>query len=175
VPNIVGYDYKIEFPDSWQALPKSARRFEMLGQRDDVNIISLIWTQAMWEILSENAYSDSAKDPYTRVTFLSDYLKSKLKDPWEILTPQSSDRSLGVVQIKAPRNNRSQSLYDFIYDQFRISGAGGGADPEQETFRLCPHVYNTMADIDLAVTAMNTWRETDSSEGGHRPNYFGVC
>src|SRR5207245_1829993 len=39
-PSIFAYDYKIEI-GNWADMPKSALRFELLGQRDDVNIITL--------------------------------------------------------------------------------------------------------------------------------------
>lgn len=43
-PNIFAYDYKIEVPGDWRQMPEDTLRFEMLGQRDDVDIIALYWT-----------------------------------------------------------------------------------------------------------------------------------
>lgn len=147
VPSIFAYDYKITVPDKWQDMPNNALRFEMIGQRDDVNIITLAWTQMMWDVLEE-------RKPDERVSELAQYLMQKLvESDWELITPQDPTRSWGVVRVKAEQGGRPKSLYDWLYDNMHIAGSGNN-----ETFRLCPHIYNTLADIDRAVEGMNTWR-----------------
>lgn len=153
VPSIFAYDYKITVPEDWRDMPKNALRFEMLGQRDDVNIITLGWTQLMWTSLEwEN------RRPYERVSYLAQYLINKLlESDWELITPQDPTRSWGVVRVKAEQGGRKKSLYDWLYENFHIAGSGNN-----QTFRLCPHIYNTLADIDRAVEGMNTWRQSET-------------
>ena len=132
-------------------MPDTALRFELLGQRDDVNLIILACTQLMWTALQ-------VRDPDKRVAHLSTYLIEELansRPKWELITPSGSDRRWGVVRIVAPQEDRSKSLYDWQYDTkgYRIAGSG-----DDKTFRLCPHIYNTEQDIKLAVRGMNAWR-----------------
>ncbi|MBP0016890.1 MAG: aminotransferase class V-fold PLP-dependent enzyme [Cyanobacteria bacterium SBLK] len=150
MPSIFAYDYKITIGD-WQDMPDTALRFELLGQRDDVNLITLATTQMMWTSLQIN-------NPYDRVaelaTYLIDGLEARNPGRWTFVTPLNPARRWGVVRIEAPIGNRGINLYDWIYEasEYRIAGSGDDA-----TFRLCPHIYNTKADIDLAIEGMNAW------------------
>jgi selenocysteine lyase/cysteine desulfurase len=150
VPSIFAYDYKITVPDKWQDMPNNALRFELIGQRDDVNIITLAWTQMMWDVLEGHK-------PDERVAYLAQYLMGKLLESgWALITPQDPTRSWGVVRVHADQGGRQKSLYDWLYDNVHIAGSGN-----DKTFRLCPHIYNTLADIDRAVEGMNTWRRSE--------------
>ncbi|MCG8455497.1 MAG: hypothetical protein MI919_04380 [Holophagales bacterium] len=76
---------------------------------------------------------------------------------WEE-NPLDPERSSGVVRVEAPRGNRSSNLYSWLYaaqNGYRIAGSGGDED-----FRLGPHIYNTLADVERAVEGMNAWRDT---------------
>lgn len=156
LPSIFAYDYKITI-GPWDKMPDNALRFEMLGQRDDVNLITLDTTQLVWDALAQRA-------PYERVVHLAERLKNALKHHnWRLRTPEESWKSGGIVRIEAPKkeDQRSPSLYDWMYDAartHRFGGSGGSESPELQTFRLCPHIYNTEADIDNAVASMNAWR-----------------
>jgi selenocysteine lyase/cysteine desulfurase len=148
-PSIFAYDYKITI-GRWQDMPDTALRFELLGQRDDVNIISLAATQIVRLALGP-------REPYQRVAELGQYLIDLLdqsKGRWQLVTPHDPDRRWGVIRVHAPRDGRPASLYNWLYDapEYRISGSG-----DDKTFRLCPHIYNTKADIERAVKGMNAW------------------
>jgi selenocysteine lyase/cysteine desulfurase len=155
-PSIHAYDYQIKVP-AWDKLPDDALRFELLGQRDDVNLITLDLTQMMWDLLA-------AHQPYARVTHLADSMKRQLLNSrWRLKTPESAETSAGIVRVEAPKKNHreSPSLYDWMYDparEHRFGGSGGSEAPGEQTFRLCPHLYNTEEDIDRAVASMNAWR-----------------
>lgn len=156
-PSIFAYDYRILVPERWQDLPKTAQRFEMIGQRDDVGIIALYFAQLVHDAINGSTKRSVAK----RVAQLGIYLKDKLvKDDWKLITPPGDQLGLAVVRVRAPRKSSSgkPKLYDWLYDERDIAGSGGGATPEAETFRLCPHIYNVEADIDRAVAGMNEWR-----------------
>jgi len=162
-PSIFAYDYKIHIESDWQDMPENAHRFELIGQRDDVNIITLLQTQTMWNALF--LVTGPNRNPAERVTTLANNLKSGLVAcKWKLKTPISPQHSRGVVRIEAPREDLSKEpLMDWIYKntKFPLSG-GGGVSPDndlsKETFRLCPHIYNTDEDIRRAVDCMNVWR-----------------
>jgi selenocysteine lyase/cysteine desulfurase len=162
-PSIYAYDYQIRIHDQW---PDSALRFELLGQRDDVNLITLGLTQEMWLRLEA-----SGRDPYGRIKQLNQYLVNKLKalkecpdipnnDKWYIVTPNDNDsRRLGIIVINIEevfsnptQDNDENNLYNWLYENKRIAGSGSN-----KTFRLCPHIYNTKSDIDNAVAGIEEW------------------
>ncbi|MGH3770687.1 MAG: aminotransferase class V-fold PLP-dependent enzyme [Pseudonocardiaceae bacterium] len=174
-PSIFAYNYEIFFNDLDHTKRNGALRFEQLGQRDDVQLITLAKTELMWEAIKR-----SGRKPYERVRELADRLKDRLgkaTPPWEFVTPKSSELSWGVVFVRAPwlpadKQDSSPSLpttslYDWIYEKKRIAGSmhndADASDPDKtlkETFRLCPHIYNTIEDVDNAVKSMNEWRDT---------------
>ena len=149
MPSIFAYDYKIDYPNPWTTMPKTALRFQLLGQRDDVNVISLAFSQTIWNHLLR-------WKPYDRVTDLAETLKQGLMTAqWKLVSPESPNHSSGVVWVEAPQGRRSQSLFDFLYSNPRFKvGAGGGGD----RLRLCPHLYNTKNDLAQVIVTMNGWR-----------------
>lgn len=154
-PGIFAYDYRIRI-DPWDQMPKNALRFELLGQRDDVNLFTLDLTQAVWDAMA-------FRDPPGRVLQLAERLMEALKPRWTPVTPDRPGYHLGVVRVEAPRKTTpgTPSLYEWMYAdqrQHRFGGSGGSEAPDRQTFRLCPHVYNTMDDIGHAVASMNAWR-----------------
>ncbi|MFY1824472.1 aminotransferase class V-fold PLP-dependent enzyme [Myxococcus fulvus] len=151
MPSIYGYDYRIVIVP-YRELPENALRFELIGQRDDVNIIALNLTQRMWSELQP-------RRPYERIAQLAQHLMSRLQrtgSRWKLVTPSDPARSWGVVRVEAPKEHREKTLYDWLYEdpRYRIAGSG-----DAKTFRLCPHIYNTIADVDRAVDGMNAWYE----------------
>lgn len=154
LPGIFAYDYRIQI-GNWNAMPDNALRFEMLGQRDDVNLITLDLTQLMWDALAP-------RNPYDRVRQLATRMKRKLLDNgWRLRTPEEDWKSWGIVRVEAPKDSIGPSLYEWMYDpqrRHRFGGSGGSEVLAEQTFRLCPHIYNTEQDIDNAVESMNLWR-----------------
>ncbi|PRP95354.1 Isopenicillin N epimerase [Enhygromyxa salina] len=151
-PSVFAYDYKIRI-GTWQEMPNSVHRFELIGQRDDVNLITLALTQMMWLALRKH------REPFVRVVELAQHLKKRLvehPDRWRLITPFEPDRSCGVVRVAMPPERSGTALYQWLYDHpdYRIGGSA-----TDDTFRLCPHIYNTMADVDQAVEGMNAWYE----------------
>ena len=157
-PSIFAYDYKIDIRN-WDEMPAGSLRFELLGQRDDVNLITLDLTQLVWTALQR-------RNPYARVAFLADTLIGKLRPHWTLRTPEPQANRLGIVRVEAPRKTApgTPSLQDWVYAPARAArhgrfgGSGGSEEPSKQTFRLCPHLYNTEADIDRVVATMNEWR-----------------
>ena len=153
-PNIFAYDYKIDILD-WKKLPETAERFELLGQRDDVNIITLFWTELMWKNMG---YPRA----YKRVTELASKLMTELKNSdWNVTTPANPDMSLGVVWVNVPSGRQTNKLSDELYANGIAASFSPTTDRVAETrIRFCPHIYNTFADINKAVDIMNNWRRS---------------
>ena len=72
-PSIYAYDYKIDIRKKWEEMPQNALRFELLGQRDDVHVIALWWTQRLWDMLA----SRTDRHPAKRVSYLAQYPKKE--------------------------------------------------------------------------------------------------
>ncbi|MFZ6758014.1 aminotransferase class V-fold PLP-dependent enzyme [Undibacterium sp. Ji50W] len=151
-PNIFAYDYKIDIL-KWNELPHTAERFELLGQRDDVNIITLYWTELMWKNIG---YPRA----YRRVTQLADALMTGLKkEKWNVTTPDNPAMSLGVVWVDVPPGRQIKKLSDELYEKGIAASFSPSTDRHSETkVRLCPHIYNTMDDIRAAINIMTKWR-----------------
>jgi len=144
-PSIFAYDYKITIPP-WNNLPASARRFELLGQRDDVNIVAMLVEQDFFTEIGQNVIEE-------RIRELATNLKTQLQtSSWNLTTPMDSNLSHGVVISEVPENPGQPSLYDYLYDEHRIATSSSGG------IRICPHIYNLEEDIDNVVSAMNQWR-----------------
>ena len=148
MPSIFAYDEAIHIWDPWDEMPETTQRFALLGQRDDVNIIHLEVAQGVWDRLTR-------RKPYDRIAYLAQTLKKKLQESgWKLVTPEDMNRSWGVVRVETPYEHPELNLYNWLYVNRQIAGSGGDSD-----FRLCPHIYNTMADIDRAIEGMNAWRD----------------
>lgn len=144
MPNIFAYDYRINIPDKF---PSNARRFELIGQRDDVNIVAMLCTQNFLNQIG-------LKRIQNRIVELSTYLKEKLKQSgWKTSTPTSSNLSHGIVVINLEGYRDPTTLYDFLYERGGIATSAAGG------LRLCPHIYNLKDDIDKAISLMNIWRK----------------
>jgi selenocysteine lyase/cysteine desulfurase len=136
-PNTFGYNgsmgLDLERPD--------ARRFESLGQRDDGAIAGLGLAARIHHTLGRSAV-------HARVAELATRLKTGLTERGiELVTPMSSDYSHGVVIVDVPRD-QSRPAFQALYTRFGIAAAPTGG------LRLCPHIYNTEAQIDYAVGAV---------------------
>ncbi|MCP4157700.1 MAG: hypothetical protein GY757_58870 [bacterium] len=126
-------------------------RFELLGQRDDVNIISLAATQLMWSAMSPTL-------AVKRIGQLASYLKKKLiESEWEFVTPEKEDTSWAIIRVEAHRDENKIKLVDYLYEK-GIAGAEGGGSPGEETLRLCPTIYNLKKHLDYVVKCMNEWK-----------------
>jgi len=158
MPQSYAYDYKIVDPP-WQNLGKTAmERFELLGQRDDVNLIHLASVQLMWNVIGFSR-------ALGRIKTLADGLIERLVDDsgWELVTPE--ENRWAILRFKAGRepNARKPSLYLYLFDRGIASSGGGfnkdGTPSRGETVRLCPTIYNLESRLDAARDAMNDWRK----------------
>ncbi|MGH7503532.1 MAG: aminotransferase class V-fold PLP-dependent enzyme [Longimicrobiales bacterium] len=128
----------------WEgAKAAGARRFSTLGQRDDAAIVAV---GAAVEFLERIG----AARVEARVRQLATTLKQNIADAVpgvRFVTPLDPASSAGVV-IFAVEGIDTRAAYNRLYEQYSIAGASTGG------IRLCPHVYNTMAQMERVVEAV---------------------
>jgi selenocysteine lyase/cysteine desulfurase len=124
----------------------ASKKFETLGQRDD-GAVSAVGAAVDFHrtIGLENVEA--------RTTALASALKEGLSrnNKIKLVTPMDPRLSGGVVISQMPGFDRTKmsALVSGLYEKYGIAGAATGG------LRLSPHVYNSMADVQLAVRAVN--------------------
>lgn len=139
-PTIVGVGYP-------RVLDKGAQKFETLGQRDDSRIAAMETTVEFHNMIGKERIEE-------RIRFLAAALKMRLNERIPGITfrtPLAPELSGGVVVFDVAGIDLSEAL-DVLYHQHNIGCAVFGGD--LGGIRLCPHVYNTLEDIDRAVDAV---------------------
>jgi selenocysteine lyase/cysteine desulfurase len=131
----------------WEgAQHQGARKFETLGQRDDAAVAAVAKAVEFHRTLGPARVE-------ARLRELATTLKREIrKIPGAKLhTPLEPELSLGVVVFALP-NVEARKAFQALYTQHQIAGAAMGG--EFTGVRLCPHVYNPMADVERAVAAV---------------------
>jgi selenocysteine lyase/cysteine desulfurase len=139
-PTIVGVGY----PD---VIEKGAQKFETLGQRDDSRVAAMGTAVEFHKMIGKNRIE-------ARIRTLAAALKLRLKERIpgiKFRTPIAPEFSGGVVIFHMPGVDLSKVL-DTLYYKHNIGcavfkGESGG-------IRFCPHIYNTIDEIDKAVDAV---------------------
>ena len=137
-PALVSQDWG----DGVETVMPGARKYECLGQRNDALIAGIVPS------LDFHA-SIGAEVITSRILELAALLKDGLAGipGINMVTPGTPDMSAGVVVFNFPGRD-TRAVYDAIYKQARIAASTKGG------IRLCPHIYNTRADVELAVAAV---------------------
>jgi selenocysteine lyase/cysteine desulfurase len=132
----------------WQgAVDSGARKFETLGQRDDSAVAAMGTTVGFHNTIGPERIE-------TRIRALAWELKKGLQDHIpgiKIHTPMEAEFSGGVV-VAAPPGMDVPQAYNKLYREHSIAGAARGG--EFTGIRLCPHIYNTMEEVDRVVEVM---------------------
>lgn len=122
---------------------RGARKFETLGQRNDATIA------AFGAALEFRDRVGPARIE-ARVLELAAAMKEGLGSipGARLATSGSPELSAGVIvtRFEGADNRR---VYDALHAQYGIAGAPTGG------LRFCPHIYNTMADVERAVAAVD--------------------
>jgi selenocysteine lyase/cysteine desulfurase len=123
----------------------ASKKFETLGQRDD-GAISAVATAVDFH------RSIGFENVEARTTALATTLKAGLArlNKVKMVTPMDPQLSGGVVISQMPDLDRPamSKLVKDLYDKYGIAAAATGG------LRLSPHVYNSKADVDLAIRAV---------------------
>jgi len=136
-PSVVGV--------GWSEELEGAGRFATLGQRDDAMYASMIEAVGFLESVG-NARIEA------RVRSLAASLKSGILTSVKgakLITPEDEALSGGVVVFSVAGWDHG-AVFERLYEDHRIAGAQIGP----EWLRLCPHVYNTRAEVTRAVDVL---------------------
>ncbi len=130
----------------WSDELKGARKFEVLGQRDDPRIVAFEAAVDFLNLLG-------MKNVEARMRALATHLKRGLKEipAVELRTNLEPELSGGVVRFGI-RGMPVKKAYDTLWTRHRISAAESGGDAGG--IRLCPHVYNSTEELDRAIAAV---------------------
>jgi selenocysteine lyase/cysteine desulfurase len=132
----------------WEgAKDAGARKFETLGQRDDAAVVSMGTTVLFHEGVGVDRIE-------ARVRQLSAALKDALEErvpDGRFHTPRDPELSAGVV-VFDPLVTDVSEAFGRLYTEFGVAGAPRGG--EFSGIRLCPHIYNTLEDVERAASAV---------------------
>ena len=138
VPNIVS----VGWGASTETTAKGARKFEALGQREDGSL-SAVGTAVDFHRMLGFAQIEA------RTMTLAGALKTGLAkiNRIRMVTPVDPRLSGGVVvsQVEGFDPRKMSALANDLYAKYGVAGAATGG------LRLCPHVYNTMDDVEQAL------------------------
>jgi selenocysteine lyase/cysteine desulfurase len=129
--------------DKVESTARGARKFETLGQRDDAAVSAMGTTIDFHNLIGPKRIE-------ARILELSAALKEGCrKIPGATLrTSENPDLSAGVCVISFEGMN-NQKIYDALYTRHGIAGAPTGG------VRLCPHIYNTMDEIERTLSGLH--------------------
>jgi len=125
-----------------------AQKFEVLGQRDDAAVAAVATTVDFHELIGVAQIDARVRQ---LAGALRDGLTERIPDV-RFHTPADPALSGGVVIFALPGVEDYRTAFGRLYEEHGIAGAsaGGGFDG----VRLCPHIYNTMAQVERAVDAV---------------------
>ena len=127
----------------WRDDVDSARKYEVLGQRDDAALAATGRTVDFHEKIGPARVE-------ARMRQVATAIKEGLSElsGVELVTSMDPALSAGVVIFK-PGELDSRKVFDKLYTTYHVAGAGMGPN-----IRLSPHVYNTLDEADRAVDAI---------------------
>jgi len=120
-------------------------KYCMLGQRNEATLSGILETVNFHQTIGK-------KNIENRVVQLNGYLKKQIaaKLPHiTFITPLANELSAGVTIINLP-GKKPAEVSQKLYEMHGIAAAPTGG------IRLSPHIYNTMADMDKLVKALES-------------------
>ena len=131
----------------WESAVRSgARKFEVLGQRDDAAVAAVATTVRFHETVGKQRVAERVSE---LASALKDGLGARIPGT-HFHTPSSAEFSGGVV-VFLPPGSDARELVTALYEEHGVAGAAmGGAFTG---VRLCPHIYNTMEDVEKVIEA----------------------
>ena len=129
------------------AVQGGARKFENLGQRDDAAISAVGTTVEFHETVGTERVEARVRE---LAAALKDGVADRLPET-RFHTPRDPALSAGVV-VFLPLGLNPREALNTLYTDHTIAGAPRGG--EFAGIRLCPHIYNTLADVETVVDAI---------------------
>ncbi len=163
-PNILAYDFTFDYPE--ESLAQNAKRFECLGQRDT----------AAYGAISDAIDLHLAIGPKrieNRIQALTQYtIHAYKKANISLASIAQPDMMQGVVVVDLGNQWAAYGAFLALANEGMASAFVHGYDIccdriniENETehpvyLRICPHIYNSEADIDKAVAIVKRVKES---------------
>jgi hypothetical protein len=129
-PKDIGYNGKMDPPPKppTEPLASDASRFEMIGQRNDTNLIGLLYTADLLGLIGFDVIQ-------ARIKFITGKLREGLQRilskyplqlPFTIETPSNTSLSEGILVIKFVDRDPSEPLlsttiYNTLYEDYKIA------------------------------------------------------
>ena len=146
-PKDIGYNGKMNPPPKppTEPLASDASRFEMVGQRNDTNLIGLLYTADILGLIGFDVIQ-------ARIKFITGKLREGLQrilskypqqPPFTIETPSDTSLSEGILVIKFVDRDPSEPLlsttiYNTLYEDYKIAVS----TKKGNRMRFSPHIYN---------------------------------
>lgn len=131
------------------AVEGGARKFDNLGQRDDAAVSAMGTAVRFHEAIGAGLIEERVRALESRIR---DAARERITGV-EFHTSDEPDRRAGVLVVRIPGADHGE-LYRRLYEEHRIGCALRGG--EFEGIRLCPHIYNTMEQVERVVDAIAT-------------------
>ncbi len=138
-PSVVGVGWGAKVETS----ARGARKFETLGQRDDAAVSAMGIAVDFHNLIGRERIE-------ARIRELAAALKEGLsKIPGaKLRTSTKPELSAGVCVVGFDGLDH-QKIYEALYAKHSVAGAATGG------VRFCPHIYNTLEEIDRTVSALH--------------------
>ena len=158
-PNTLGYEFLFDYPT--EELPKSAQRFECLGQRD-VAAYAAIGTAI--DQIQQLGGMPTIENYINEITHYA--LSQLTKKNIAFITPKARKFGHGVVVIDLKSSIKVYGAFLALHNagiaSAFIQGSRVCCEPEQPPsddlptyLRLSPHIYNSKEDIDRAIAVID--------------------
>lgn len=131
----------------WTDQLTGARKFEVFGQRDDPRVVALEAAVDFINMIGMPAVE-------ARVQVLASRAKVQLKEisSVELKTNLEPELSGGVVKFRL-KNVPTKTAYDLLWEKHRLAIALTPSG-DAEGLRFSPQIYNSLDEVDRAVTAV---------------------
>jgi selenocysteine lyase/cysteine desulfurase len=129
--------------DKVEPAARGARKFETLGQRDDAAVAAMGTAVDFHHLIGPARVA-------SRVMELAAALKEGIgKIPGAKLLTSTSPELSGGVCVARFDGLDQRKIYETLYVKHGVAGAAVGG------LRLCPHIYNTLEEVDRTIAALS--------------------
>ena len=129
------------------ALEGGARKFDNLGQRDDAAVSAMGTAVRFHEAIGPGLIEERVRALETR---MREAVRERIPGV-EFHTADEPDRRAGVIVVRIGGADHAE-LYRRLYEEHRVGCALRGG--EFGGIRLCPHIYNTMEEVERVADAL---------------------
>ena len=155
-PKDIGYNGGMQPPPTFPGdpLPDDASGFEMVGQRNDTNLIGLLYTVDLMDFIGFDKIEKRVKSLIERLRGGLDEVTRELHNVFLVLIIKFRD-DVGTGGARRQRKSQevepelNEVLYDALYEHHHI----GVSTKKGNRMRFSPHIYNMEEHIDRAVEA----------------------